>query len=64
MNDINCVISGEKCTPGDPKGCGDGGQAKEAKLTFPKGVAVSIDRTIYITDGKRNTSSQKTFRFL
>ena len=23
-------------------------------MTFPKGVAVSIDRTIYVTDGKRN----------
>lgn len=44
---------GEKCTPGDLDLCGDGGPALQAKLTFPKGIAVSVDKTIYLTDGKR-----------
>merc|ERR1740128_1095554 len=45
--------TGEKCTPGDREKCGDGGPARQAKLTFPKGIAVSLDKTIYITDGKQ-----------
>ena len=44
--------TGERCVPGDPAQCGDGGPATQARLAFPKGLAVSVDRTIYITDGK------------
>lgn len=32
--------------------CGDGGPATKAKLSFPKGLAVSVDRSIFISDGK------------
>ena len=33
-------------------GCGDGGPAPAASLSFPKGLAVAVDRSIYISDGK------------
>ena len=46
------LYPGEKCTPGDQSGCGDGAPATQAKLTFPKGVAVSLDKTVFLTDGK------------
>ena len=32
--------------------CGDGGPATAASLSFPKGLAVAVDRSIYISDGK------------
>ena len=32
--------------------CGDGGPATQARLAFPKGIAVSVDRSVYISDGK------------
>ena len=32
--------------------CGDGGPATQARLAFPKGLAVSVDRSVYISDGK------------
>ena len=46
------VGTGERCVPGDPANCGDGGPASAAKLSFPKGLAISVDKTMYISDGK------------
>ena len=46
------VGTGERCVPGDEDRCGDGGQASQAKLSFPKGLAISVDKTMYISDGK------------
>ena len=45
------VGSGEPCLPADPEMCGDGRPALEARLVFPKGVAVSPDRILYFADG-------------
>ena len=45
------VGSGERCLPGDEGDCGDGGPARDAKLTYPKGVAVAADGSIYFADG-------------
>ena len=39
-----------RCVPGAE--CGDGGPATAASLSFPKGLAVAVDRSIYISDGK------------
>ena len=41
-----------RCFPGDADACGDGGPASEARLDFPKSVAVAVDRTVYIADGR------------
>ncbi|XP_050561292.1 teneurin-m-like isoform X9 [Spodoptera frugiperda] len=45
------VGSGERCLPGDEAHCGDGALARDAKLAYPKGVAVSIDNIVYFADG-------------
>ncbi|XP_050530422.1 teneurin-a isoform X1 [Daktulosphaira vitifoliae] len=45
------VGSGERCIPGDHNSCGDGGSAINAKLSNPKGIAISSDGTLYIADG-------------
>ncbi|CAB3368884.1 Hypothetical predicted protein [Cloeon dipterum] len=45
------VGSGERCLPGDEAHCGDGALARDAKLAYPKGVAVSADNVIYFADG-------------
>ncbi|CAH2092375.1 unnamed protein product [Euphydryas editha] len=45
------VGSGERCLPGDEAHCGDGALARDAKLAYPKGVAVSIDNVLYFADG-------------
>ena len=44
------VGTGERCVPGDL--CGDGSSALKAKLNYPKGLAISIDKTMYISDGR------------
>ena len=44
------VGTGQRCLPGDP--CGDGGPAVDAKLNFPKSVAIAVDKTMYIADGR------------
>ena len=46
------VGTGERCVPGDVGNCGDGGLATAARLYFPKGLAISVDKTMYISDGK------------
>ncbi len=51
-NNFEVVVgSGEPCLPADPDMCGDGRPALEARLVFPKGVAVSPDRVLYFADG-------------
>ncbi|XP_075234226.1 teneurin transmembrane protein Ten-m isoform X2 [Lycorma delicatula] len=45
------VGSGERCLPGDEAHCGDGALARDAKLAYPKGVAVSGDNVLYFADG-------------
>ncbi|XP_057365537.1 teneurin-a-like [Daphnia carinata] len=51
-NNYEVVVgSGEPCLPADPEMCGDGRPALEARLVFPKGVAVSPDRILYFADG-------------
>ena len=44
--------TGARCVPGAQDLCGDGGPATAARLAFPKGLAVSVDRSVYISDGK------------
>ena len=43
--------TGETCLPGDAQRCGDGGAAVEAKLLYPKGIAINKDGILYFTDG-------------
>ena len=51
-NNFEVVIgSGIRCLPGDGDSCGDGGPAKEARLFYPKGIAISADRKLYLADG-------------
>ncbi|XP_026832629.1 teneurin-m isoform X1 [Drosophila erecta] len=45
------VGSGERCLPGDEAHCGDGALAKDAKLAYPKGIAISSDNIMYFADG-------------
>jgi len=45
------VGSGERCLPGDEAHCGDDGLARDAKLAYPKGVAISVDNILYFVDG-------------
>ncbi|KAF5270057.1 hypothetical protein FQA39_LY08469 [Lamprigera yunnana] len=45
------VGSGERCLPGDEAHCGDGALARDAKLAYPKGVAVSAENVLYFADG-------------
>lgn len=45
------VGSGERCLPGDEAHCGDEGLARDAKLTYPKGVAISADNILFFADG-------------
>ena len=51
-NNFEVVVgSGIRCLPGDGDSCGDGGQAKDARLFYPKGIAISADRKLYLADG-------------
>ena len=43
--------SGQRCLPGDEAGCGDGGPAAQARLIYPKGMAVTSEGHIYFADG-------------
>ena len=43
--------NGVRCLPGDLEGCGDGGRAVDARLAYPKGIAISADNKIFIADG-------------
>ncbi|XP_076362879.1 teneurin transmembrane protein Ten-m isoform X2 [Tachypleus tridentatus] len=51
-NNIEVVVgSGLKCLPGDKLLCGDGRSARDAKLSYPKGIAISAHNEMYIADG-------------
>ncbi|XP_071034791.1 teneurin-m isoform X6 [Parasteatoda tepidariorum] len=51
-NNIEAIIgNGGKCLPGDKMLCGDGRKARDAKLAYPKGLAVSAYGEIYVADG-------------
>lgn len=50
-NWVAVVGSGEHCSPGDEAHCGDNGLAKDAKLAYPKGLAIASDNTLYFADG-------------
>lgn len=45
------VGSGERCLPGDEAHCGDGALARDAKLAYPKGIAIASDNVLYFADG-------------
>ncbi|XP_064481434.1 teneurin-m-like isoform X2 [Ornithodoros turicata] len=45
------VGNGERCIPRDHDNCGDGRPALEAKLSYPKGMAVAVDNSLYFGDG-------------
>ena len=51
-NSVVVVGTGERCIPGDVDACGDGGQAINARLSYPKGLAISVDKTIYVSDSQ------------
>ncbi|CAL4085535.1 unnamed protein product, partial [Meganyctiphanes norvegica] len=51
MNLQVIVGSGQRCLPGDHTNCGDGGLAIHARLTYPKGLAISSNGDLYIADG-------------
>ncbi|CAL1263020.1 unnamed protein product [Larinioides sclopetarius] len=45
------VGSGDRCLPRDRDNCGDGKPALEARLSYPKGMAVAVDNTLFFADG-------------
>lgn len=47
------VGSGIRCLPGDEDECGDGGLAKEARLIYPKGLAVNAQSELFFADGTK-----------
>ncbi|XP_045128078.1 teneurin-m-like isoform X4 [Portunus trituberculatus] len=51
QNYMPYVGSGERCLPGDEVGCGDNSLARDAKLQYPKGMALSVDDVLYFADG-------------
>ena len=44
--------NGQRCVLGDSDACGDGGPATDARLAYPKGLAVAVDNTVYVSDGR------------
>ncbi|PVD34980.1 hypothetical protein C0Q70_06261 [Pomacea canaliculata] len=50
-NSEDVAGNGEECTPGEENLCGDGGLAIQARLRYPKGIAISKDGVIYVADG-------------
>ncbi|XP_074602596.1 teneurin-m-like [Brevipalpus obovatus] len=45
------VGSGLKCLAGDKSACGDGKPAKDARLAYPKGTAITLPGEMHIADG-------------
>ena len=56
------IGNGERCLPGDSDKCGDGGHARDARLAYPKGIAVAADGKVFIADGTniRQVGASKT----
>lgn len=51
-NNLEVVVgSGIKCLPGDRAGCGDNQAARDAKLSYPKGIAMTTSGELFIADG-------------
>ncbi|KAA0203175.1 hypothetical protein HAZT_HAZT011067, partial [Hyalella azteca] len=50
-NSHRCIPDQFFSDPGDENRCGDGGPALSARLSHPKGLAISADQTMYIADG-------------
>ena len=48
MDGVRCYPNGDDGAGGN---CGDGGRARDARLVYPKGVAISADRKMYVADG-------------
>ncbi|KAK2714673.1 hypothetical protein QYM36_009036, partial [Artemia franciscana] len=44
--------NGKICTARDDRQCGDGGAAKDASLSYPKGIVMDGERALYIADGR------------
>ena len=36
------IGNGQRCLPGESDSCGDGGQAKDARLSYPKGRVLNL----------------------
>eukprot|EP00092_Neocalanus_flemingeri_P004286 GFUD01004606.1.p1 GENE.GFUD01004606.1~~GFUD01004606.1.p1 ORF type:complete len:1732 (+),score=434.73 GFUD01004606.1:748-5196(+) len=47
------VGTGQTCTLRDDAYCGDGNLAKDVKLVYPKGLAVTVDNELVFVDGTR-----------
>ena len=47
------VGTGETCTMRDDTDCGDGKLARDVKLVYPKGLAVTADNELVFVDGTR-----------
>lgn len=45
------IGSGVKCLPGDKHHCGDGRPATEARLSYPKGLAINLNNELFVADG-------------
>lgn len=43
INSEAFIGNGERCLPGDSDGCGDGGKAINARLTYPKGLCTFLE---------------------
>ncbi|RUS82250.1 hypothetical protein EGW08_009988 [Elysia chlorotica] len=52
--------TGDICTPSEDR-CGDGGLAVNAKLSYPKGIAIDKDGIIYFADGSNVRKIQDGF---
>ncbi|RWS31258.1 teneurin-m-like protein [Leptotrombidium deliense] len=51
-NNLEVVVgSGVKCLPGSKNQCGDGRHARDARLAYPKGIAISLNNEMFIADG-------------
>ncbi|CAG2169498.1 unnamed protein product, partial [Oppiella nova] len=51
-NNLEVVVgTGVRCLPGDRSACGDGRLARHARLSYPKGLAISSMGEIFVADG-------------
>jgi hypothetical protein len=51
-NNLEIVVgTGVKCLPRDRTSCGDGRLARDARLSYPKGLAIAPTGEIFIADG-------------